>query len=182
MTGPPQDLTVRPARASTGGREEDVVVHTVIESPLGALLAVADGDELVGLHFADRTREPDGPRVDGAFAETARQLREYFAGQRRGFDLPLAPRGSAFQLRVWQALERIPYGRTRSYGELARQLGCPGAAQAVGAANGSNPLAVVVPCHRVVGADGALTGYAGGLERKRRLLDLEAAGTAPALF
>lgn len=157
-------------------------MHTVIESPLGALLAVTNGDELVSLHFADRGSEPGGPRVDGGFAETERQLGEYFAGERTGFDLPLSPRGSEFQLRVWRALERIPYGATRTYGELAAELGCPGAAQAVGAANGRNPLAVVVPCHRVIGADGTLTGYAGGLERKRRLLDLEAAGSVPRLF
>ena len=158
------------------------MVHTVIESPLGALLAVAEGRDLVGLHFADRAAEPDGERADGAFAETERQLREYFTGQRQRFELPLAPRGSAFQLRVWKALEQIPYGRTRTYGELARELGEPGAAQAVGAANGRNPLAVVVPCHRVIGSDGTLTGYAGGLERKRQLLDLEAASSSPRLF
>lgn len=158
------------------------MVHTVIESPLGPLLAVAEGAELVSLHFADRAAEPDGERDDGSFGETERQLREYFAGRRQRFDLPLAPRGSEFQLRVWKALEQIPYGRTRTYGDLARELGCPGAAQAVGAANGRNPLAVVVPCHRVIGSDGALTGYAGGLERKRRLLDLEAASSSPRLF
>lgn len=158
------------------------MVHTVIESPLGPLLAVAEGPELVALRFADRAGEPDGERADGAFGETEQQLREYFAGQRRRFELPLAPRGSEFQLRVWKALEQIPYGRTRTYGELAAELGCPAAAQAVGAANGRNPLAVVVPCHRVIGSDGALTGYAGGLERKRQLLDLEAASSSPRLF
>lgn len=161
-------------------------VHTAIESPLGELVAVAEGEALVGLYFADRRHAPGpealGERTSGGFAETERQLREYFAGDRTTFELAMAPRGGDFQLRVWEALRRIPYGETRSYGDLASELGCPGAAQAVGSANGRNPLSVVVPCHRVVGADGALTGYAGGLERKRRLLDLERAGSAPRLF
>ncbi len=105
--------------------------------------------------------------------EAVRQLEEYFAGRRRRFDLPLDLRGTPFQLRVWELLQGIPYGETRSYGELAQDLGRPGAARAVGAANGANPLAIVVPCHRVIGAGGALTGYGGGIERKRFLLELE---------
>jgi methylated-DNA-[protein]-cysteine S-methyltransferase len=112
-----------------------------------------------------------------AFAEAEAQLRSYFAGERTTFDLPLAPRGTPFQLRVWEALREIPYGETATYGELAAAVGKPSAVRAVGAANGSNPIAVIVPCHRVIGADGTLTGYGGGLERKRILLDLEAGVT-----
>lgn len=152
-------------------------VHTVVESPLGGLTVVATDGALVGIYFDGHQRLPAadsfGPNVRTGFEETAHQLSEYFAGSRTRFDLPLAPSGNEFQLRVWNALTHIPYGETRSYGQLARELGDPGAAQAVGAANGRNPLSVVVPCHRVLGADGNLTGYAGGLERKRYLLELE---------
>lgn len=120
---------------------------------------------------------------DAVVARACCQLREYFAGERHEFDLPLAPAGTDFQRRVWAVLREIPYGHTTSYGQVAARLGmAPGASRAVGAANGANPIAIVVPCHRVVGADGTLTGYAGGLERKRTLLDLERAATAPALF
>lgn len=151
--------------------------HTVIPSPLGGLTAVAEDGVLSGLYFEDHLRGPAGQELgaldDHGFAEVRRRLDEYFAGERQRFGLPLAPRGDAFQLRVWKLLEEIPYGGTCSYGDLARQLGNPGLAQAVGAANGRNPLSVIVPCHRVVGADGSLTGYAGGLDRKRFLLDLE---------
>lgn len=158
--------------------------HTVVDSPLGALTLVAEGDALSGLYFEGHRRGPSpqalGPRTDGGFEEARRQLEEYFAGERRDFDLPLAARGEEFAQRVWKLLAQIPYGGTCSYGALARRLGDPGLAQAVGAANGRNPLCVIVPCHRVVAADGSLTGYAGGLERKRFLLDLEesAAGTS----
>lgn len=157
--------------------------HTVAYSPLGELTLVAEGDGLTGLYFEGQRRRPSqealGAREDNGFEEARRQLDEYFAGRRTRFDLRLAARGETFQQRVWKLLEEIPYGETRSYGQLARELGGPALAQAVGAANGRNPLCVIVPCHRVVGADGSLTGYAGGLERKRLLLDLEesAAGT-----
>lgn len=151
--------------------------YTVISSPLGGLTAVADEGVLSGLYFEEHRRGPTvegrGTRSETGFDEVRRQLGEYFAGERRRFDLDLAPRGDAFKRRVWRLLEEIPYGETRSYGDLARQLGDPGLAQAVGAANGRNPLSVIVPCHRVVGADGGLVGYAGGLDRKRFLLDLE---------
>lgn len=153
--------------------------HTVMDSPLGALTLVGDGEALTGIYFEGHLRGPSpdalGPRDPAGFEEAERQLQEYFAGERQSFDLPLAPRGEPFQQRVWRLLRQIPYGETRSYGRLAHELGSPGLAQAVGAANGRNPLSVVVPCHRVVGADGSLTGYAGGLERKRRLLELEGA-------
>jgi methylated-DNA-[protein]-cysteine S-methyltransferase len=117
--------------------------------------------------------EEIGERTDEGFVEAVTQLGEYFAGQRTSFDLPMRPEGSAFELAVWEQLTRIPYGETRSYGYVAKAVGEPGGAQAVGAANGRNPLAVVVPCHRVIGADGSLVGFGGGLPRKRFLLDLE---------
>jgi len=162
--------------------------HTVIASPVGDLLAVAEDGVLCGLYFEKHLRGPEpeewGTRADADFTEVRRQLGEYFAGERTGFDLPLAPRGNEFQQRVWHLLTQIPFGETRSYGDLARRLGDVSLAQAVGSANARNPISVIVPCHRVVGADGGLTGYAGGLERKRFLLDLEepAARKAARLF
>ena len=153
--------------------------HTIIGSPLGELTLVAHDGVLAGVYFAEHVRRPHastfGARDEAGFAAAIEQLGDYFRGDRTGFDLPLAPRGDAFQQRVWALLRRIPYGETRSYGQLARELGDPALARGVGAANGRNPLSVIVPCHRVVGADGALVGYAGGLERKRFLLDLEGA-------
>jgi methylated-DNA-[protein]-cysteine S-methyltransferase len=153
------------------------VTHTVIPSPLGELTLVAEGGALTGLYFADHRGRPEpeafGSWTQEGFTEAARHLEEYFAGERTGFDLSLAPHGNAFDRRVWGLVARIPYGQTRTYGDLARELGDPALAQAVGAANGRNPLCVIVPCHRVVGSDGSLTGYAGGLHRKRFLLDLE---------
>lgn len=153
------------------------VRHTVVESPVGPLTLVGDGTALIGLYFDGHLRTPRvtdlGPRVDDGFETTKQQLAEYFAGTRREFDLDLAPRGSAFEKQVWAMLTKIPYGETRTYGQLAAELGDPGAAQAVGNANGWNPISVIVPCHRVVGTSGGLTGYAGGLDRKRFLLSLE---------
>jgi methylated-DNA-[protein]-cysteine S-methyltransferase len=158
-------------------------IHTYIDSPVGELLLAGDGEVLSRLAFVQR-RRPEvaaalrGSRADDAFAAARAQLAEYFAGERRDFDLPLALHGSDFELRVWDALRRIPYGATTSYGALARAIGHPDAARAVGLANGRNPVAVIVPCHRVIGADGSLTGYGGGLHRKRFLLDLEAGRTS----
>ncbi|WP_436756662.1 methylated-DNA--[protein]-cysteine S-methyltransferase [Streptosporangium sp. V21-05] len=154
-----------------------VGTHTVIASPLGDLLAVAEDGVLSGLYFERHHRGPK-PKERGAydesgFEEVRRQLGEYFAGERTRFELPLAPHGDEFQQQVWKLLREIPFGETRSYGDLARQLGDASLAQRVGAANARNPLSVIVPCHRVVGADGRLTGYAGGLDRKRFLLELE---------
>jgi methylated-DNA-[protein]-cysteine S-methyltransferase len=151
--------------------------HTVVDSPVGPLTLVADDGALTGLYM-DRQRyrpadETFGDRAHEPFAEAAAQLQEYFAGQRTDFDLPLTLAGTPFQRQVWDALRAIPYGRTVSYGQLAQRLGRPSAARAVGLANGRNPVGIIVPCHRVVGAGGALTGYGGGLERKRQLLDLE---------
>ena len=152
------------------------VRHTITESPVGPLTLVADGSALIGLYFDGHRRTPRiplGERDDTGFAEAIAQLGEYFAGSRTSFSLELAPRGSAFELAVWDALVKIPYGETRTYGQLAAALGDPAGAQAVGNANGWNPISIIVPCHRVVGASGRLTGYAGGLSRKRFLLSLE---------
>jgi O-6-methylguanine DNA methyltransferase len=161
-----------------------------LESPVGPLFAAVDGEgALVRLTFLDAA-DPDAAEAaerrrlaaaEGVEPErsgercraAAAQLGEYFAGRRRSFDLPLAPRGSAFQRAVWDELARVPYGRTVSYGELAERMGRPGASRAVGGANNKNPLPIVVPCHRVIGADGSLTGYGGGLDKKRALLALE---------
>lgn len=151
--------------------------HTVVPSPIGELTLVAQGGALVAVHMDAAKHRPDdawfGERDDRGFEVATRQLEEYFARQRTEFDLPLAPVGNDFEQRVWSLLREIPYGQTRSYGDLARALGDVGFSQAVGAANGRNPLAIVVPCHRVIGADGSLVGYAGGLDRKRFLLALE---------
>ncbi len=150
--------------------------HTVVPSPIGPLTVVREGAALVRLSMGPPEQlEPEelGERSDEGFEDVVRQLGEYFAGKRTAFDLPLRPHGSAFELAVWDQLTRIPYGETRSYGYVAKAVGEPGGAQAVGAANGRNPLAVVVPCHRVIGADGTLVGFGGGLPRKRFLLDLE---------
>ena len=152
--------------------------YTTVESPIGELLLLGDGGALRGLYMQEG-RKPGTvsrgwARDPEAFAAVREQLGEYFAGDRRSFDLPLEPAGSPFQLQVWRALREIDYGETLSYGELARRIGRPNAPRAVGAANGANPLSVVIPCHRLVGADGTLTGYGGGIERKRLLLDLEA--------
>jgi methylated-DNA-[protein]-cysteine S-methyltransferase len=153
------------------------VKHTVVDSPVGPLTLAGDGTALIGLYFDGHLRAPRltdlGSRADGGFDAAAWQLGEYFAGTRREFNLELAPRGSAFEKQVWALLTKIPYGETRTYGQLAAELGDPGGAQAVGNANGWNPISIIVPCHRVVGASGSLTGYAGGLGRKRFLLSLE---------
>ena len=150
-----------------------------MESPIGSLRVVAEDGALVGVYMEAHAHQPVLDAADGAgdplLVLTREQLGAWFLGQRRDFDLPLRPRGSPFQLTVWQELMRIPYGETRTYGEIARSLGRPEASRAVGAANGRNPLSIVVPCHRVVGADGSLTGYGGGLKRKRWLLEHERA-------
>ncbi|MDQ4075315.1 MAG: methylated-DNA--[protein]-cysteine S-methyltransferase [Chloroflexota bacterium] len=154
--------------------------YTYVSSPLGLLLLTSDGSALTGLYMNEHKHgtaisdnwilRDDAP----PFPEARTQLEEYFVGTRTQFDLPLAADGTAFQREVWAELETIPYGETISYGELARRVGRPRGAQAVGAANGRNPISIIVPCHRVVGADGALVGYGGGLERKAALLAHEA--------
>ncbi|MFH8568616.1 methylated-DNA--[protein]-cysteine S-methyltransferase [Streptomyces sp. NPDC017993] len=155
--------------------------HTVLDgTPVGPLTLVAEGAALTGLYMTDQRHRPPqetfglpaDPR-EAPFAATIAQLQAYFRGELTTFDLPLALRGTPFQRRVWAALCTIPYGRTLSYGRLAERLGAPSAARAVGLANGRNPVGIVVPCHRVVGANGSLTGYGGGLDRKRQLLAFE---------
>ena len=150
--------------------------HTVVDSPLGPLTLVADGAAVAGLYLSDQRHRPviDEPRDDRVLPALREQLEAYFRRELEDFDVPVALAGSPFQQQVWAALRSIGYGETRTYGELARELGRPGASRAVGLANGRNPVAVVVPCHRVVGSSGSLTGYGGGLARKQWLLDLEA--------
>jgi methylated-DNA-[protein]-cysteine S-methyltransferase len=150
-----------------------MIHYDTMDSPLCELLLATDGHALTAVHM-NGTPGTGWKRDRGALREPAEQLEAYFAGELREFDLPLAPQGTPFQREVWSALREIPYGGTTSYGELAASVGRPHAARAVGAANGRNPIAVVIPCHRVIGASGALTGYGGGLGRKRLLLDLEA--------
>jgi methylated-DNA-[protein]-cysteine S-methyltransferase len=158
-----------------------------IDSPVGRLRLIADGDLLVSIWFEngrDAARGAPGLANEASpVLELARtQLEEYFAGRRREFDLPLDPRGTEFQRRVWQQLLLIPYGETTSYGALARELGDHQASRAVGLANGSNPIPIVIPCHRVIGADGSLTGFGGGLPIKVALLELESVARQPRLI
>lgn len=155
-------------------------VHVTLPSPVGPLTLVAEDGQLTGLYMDAQRYRPGsdtfgtgGDPADTPFAAARQQLAAYFAGQLRSFDLPLAPAGTDFQRRVWSALRAIPYGTTWSYGELARHVGSATASRAVGLANGKNPIALVIPCHRVIGSDGSLTGYGGGLDRKRFLLELE---------
>lgn len=158
-----------------------MITWTAFETPLGRMLAIAEDGALASLDFTDAKyvrlieagwrEDPRSPPL----RECARQIGDYFARRRRAFELPLAPRGTEFQRRVWREIARIPYGATIAYSELAKRSGAAGSARAAGAATGRNPLAIVVPCHRVLGSDGALTGYAGGIDRKARLLALESA-------
>jgi methylated-DNA-[protein]-cysteine S-methyltransferase len=156
-------------------------MHTVVDSPVGPLTLVAADDALVGLSMTEQRHAPApgwfGEPADASdskpLAEAARQLREYFDGERTEFDLPLSLEGTAFQQRVWAALQEIGFGQTISYGQLADRIGQPSASRAVGLANGRNPIGIIVPCHRVVGSNGSLTGYGGGIERKRYLLSHE---------
>ena len=176
-----------------GARADDCLLARRLATPLGRMLALADRQGLRLLEFVDRRgleneiarlrrrlRCAVVPGTSAVLDATVAQVRRYFAGQRLTFDLPLAPVGSAFQRQVWAALQRIPPGATRSYAEIAAEVGRPGAARAVGRANGSNNLSIVIPCHRVIGADGALSGYGGGVWRKQRLLDHERTHTRPA--
>jgi methylated-DNA-[protein]-cysteine S-methyltransferase len=153
------------------------MLYTTIDSPIGELLLAGDGQALHHLSMQHGRRPlklDDGwQRDDSAFSDVSEQLTDYFAGTRHTFDVELSLTGNGFERRVWDELLKIPYGETASYGVIAKRLGQPDAARAVGLANGRNPVAVIVPCHRVIGANGSLTGYGGGLERKRLLLDLE---------
>lgn len=154
--------------------------HMTVETVVGALLVVADADAVTGVYFPAHRHPPKadaiGPPVtsDQLIAEAHTQLTDYLDGRRRDFDLPLAPVGSPFDHKVWTLLLAIPFGETTTYGSLAQQMGTPRLAQRVGQSVGHNPISIIVPCHRVVGTDGGLTGFAGGLDRKRFLLDLEA--------
>ncbi|MDA0766297.1 MAG: methylated-DNA--[protein]-cysteine S-methyltransferase [Verrucomicrobia bacterium] len=153
-------------------------VSRTISSPVGNLILLASAEGLAGLFFGHRIERDSLPSEDagnGHLAAAEKQLREYFAGKRTRFDLPFDVAGTDFQKRVWAELSRIPFGVTRSYGEIAARIGNPKSVRAVGLANGANPLSVIVPCHRVIGANGSLTGFGGGLELKRRLLVLEGA-------
>lgn len=161
------------------------VLYTYLESPIGPLLLAGDGVRLSKVGFPNGkgrvAPRDDWRRDDDQFVEARAQLSAYFAGELRSFDLELMPVGSPFQLSVWQALTAIPYGATTSYGELAHRIGRPSASRAVGAANGANPIPIIVPCHRVIGASGALTGFGGGIETKRWLLAHEQGGKQDSL-
>jgi methylated-DNA-[protein]-cysteine S-methyltransferase len=148
-------------------------MNATINSPVGPLGFESDGEALTAIRFLDQDSVPTSAPNDKLLDEAARQLRAYLAGELREFDLPLRPTGTEFQLLTWRTLQTVPYGGTISYAELARRVGKPRAVRAVGAANGQNPLAIVLPCHRVIGSDGSLTGYGGGLPIKRWLLELE---------
>jgi methylated-DNA-[protein]-cysteine S-methyltransferase len=156
-----------------------LATHTIIDSPIGELTLVARDGVLSGLYFPGHWHMPTadvfGARTDRGFERSEEQLVQYFAGERTDFELETTAVGDDFQQRVWELIDRIPYGQTTTYGEMARELGDPVLAREVGSAVGRNPLSIVVPCHRVVGKEGQLTGYAGGLERKRTLLELEGA-------
>ena len=153
-----------------------MINYRTIDSPIGPLTLAGRNSALTNLRMVDQTYEPSRAgwtRDDNVFADAVEQLNAYFAGELTDFDLELDLQGTVFQQRVWEALLTIPYGETRSYGEIAEQVGAPGSARAVGLANGHNPIAIVVPCHRVIGANGKLTGYGGGIDRKLTLLELE---------
>ena len=160
------------------------VTYTTLDSPIGPLLLTSDGEALAGIYMESHKRGPqpegDWRRDSSPFRDVADQLAGYFAGRRRRFNLPIALGGTEFQRRVWSALREIEFGHTLCYAELAERIGSPAAVRAVGAAVGRNPISIIIPCHRVVGSNGHLTGFAGGLERKRWLLDHEGADVAPA--
>ena len=162
-----------------------VTLCRTMDSPIGPLTVAGDGQTVTNLRMTDQTYPPPGQdrwrHGPAAFSDTIDQLQAYFDGELTEFDVALRLEGSTFQRRVWRALLDIPYGETRSYGEIARQVGRPGAARAVGLANGHNPVGIIVPCHRVIGTNGSLTGYGGGLHRKRALLQLEQDHLTPRL-
>lgn len=157
--------------------------HTVLDSPIGPLTLVEEDGALAGVYMTEQRHLPKPARLGGSdnavLPAVREQLDAYFARDLRDFDVPLAPGGTPFQARVWAALREVPYGSTCTYADLAAAIGRPTAVRAVGAANGRNPISIVVPCHRVIGANGSLTGYGGGLERKRLLLDLESGSALP---
>jgi len=156
--------------------------YSYVHTPIGAILIAGDETAIAEIHFAGAEPKPDWTRDDEALTEAANLLRAYFAGERQTFDLPLAPRGTEFQQSVWRALLAIPYGETTTYSAIAYKIGKPAAVRAVGAANGANPIPIVIPCNRVIGASGAMTGFGGGIEVKRQLLALEARVAKRTLF
>jgi methylated-DNA-[protein]-cysteine S-methyltransferase len=161
---------------------EKLVIYTYVDTPIGALLVAGDTGGIVEIHFAGAKPKPGWRRDDDSLADAASQLHAYFDGNLRAFDLPLKTDGTEFQQTVWRALREIPYGETTTYSTIARQIGKPAAVRAVGAANGANPIPIVIPCHRVIGASGSMTGFGGGIDVKKRLLDLEARVTGRTLF
>jgi methylated-DNA-[protein]-cysteine S-methyltransferase len=179
LSGNGRTLSVPRAQAGDVTDPQPPRSHGHAPTPLGRVLIVIGAGELVGLHFDGHARTPDVSRLEAASDQSLRsvrtQLDEYFRGVRMRFDLPIRLEGTPFQQAVWAALLDIPYGRTSTYSHVAAAIGRPRAVRAVGAANGQNPISIVVPCHRLIGADGGLTGYGWGLDRKRSLLDLEAA-------
>ena len=162
--------------------------YRTVESPIGPLTLAGDGSTLMHLRMTEQSHEPDRsgwtPAGADAFADVVEQLNAYFAGTLTEFDVDLELHGTEFQRKVWAALQTIPYGQTRSYGEIAEQIGSPSASRAVGLANGRNPISIIVPCHRVIGAAGSMTGYGGGIDRKKMLIALEKtqAPAEPTLF
>jgi len=166
-------------------KEVNMTRYTWLPSPIGNLLLAGTAEALIHVHFSTGSKatqpHPDWIEDPTPFQTAAQQLHEYFEGKRRSFDLTLNPQGTPFQLAVWEQLLAIPYGQTLSYGALAARLGNPNASRAVGLANGSNPIAIVIPCHRVIGANGKLTGFGGGIDVKQKLLALER-GLGPSLF
>jgi methylated-DNA-[protein]-cysteine S-methyltransferase len=161
-----------------------MIRYAKFATPLGTMIATAAGGALTGLYFEGGRHVPPISRewkedpAAAPIAECQRQIEQYLEGKRQSFDLPLAPEGTQFQRRVWIEIARIPYGETLAYAQLAARAGAPGSARAAGAATGRNPISIIVPCHRVIGSDGSLTGYAGGLERKVKLLEIEDARAA----
>jgi methylated-DNA-[protein]-cysteine S-methyltransferase len=162
--------------------EKHVLKYSFVDTPIGAILIAGDGTSIIETFFAGAQPKPGWVRDDDVFAEATAQLLAYFAGDLKTFDLPLAPRGTEFQRSVWSALLAIPYGQTTTYSAIAETISRPAAVRAVGAANGANPIPIIIPCHRVIGANGSLTGFGGGLDVKRQLLALEARGAGQTLF
>ena len=158
------------------------MIFTYVDTSIGALLVAGDDNAVIEIHFAGATPEPEWIRDDAALDDATSQLRAYFAGDRCAFELLLAPRGTEFQQSVWRALRQIPYGETTTYAKIAEQIGRPSAVRAVGAANGANPIPIVIPCHRVIGSSGSMTGFGGGIDVKRQLLALEARKAGRTLF
>lgn len=152
---------------------ESLMLYTSLDTPIGPLLLSGDGERIHEIRFSPFEPQAGWRRDDDFFSHVSGQLTEYFAGERRTFDVDIAPAGTPFQREVWAALQGIPYGEVRSYADVANLIGRPRAVRAVGAANGANPIPIIIPCHRVIGSNGSLTGFGGGLPVKRRLLELE---------